>query len=246
VSLHPERRRRPPFLIVEHDPKVARELTVFLGRHAPTVLASSVKEARYALGDHPRWSGVVTEMRLPDGSGIEFLEDMQAHDKSLVGLVLTNLRDPSVFELASADRTIFATRPPNPKSLAAFVVSCLALDQPETRRPSAPPGVPSVPPPTEPDPPTDPELKPEDVPFMARAAAVKDEAYNSGLTTREMQVLGLAVEGRDRKQTIGALGLDGNSYEAHLRRIVAKTRSKDLAQLVQRVLAAAQGRDDDD
>jgi FixJ family two-component response regulator len=245
MPLHPDRRRRPPFLVVEHDPKLARDLTIFLGRHAPTVLAASLADARYAVADHDRWSGVVAEMRMPDGSGLDLLQVLRRTHSGLHGLVLTGLHDPSLFQMSSDAETMFSPRPPEQRTLAAFVVTALGLDSPETRRSSAPPGVPSMTPPSAgsgpgPKPKRDvrtlPELGPGDVPFMTRAAAVRDEAMASGLSTREMQVLGLVAEGREPVDTVRALGMDSDAYEAHLRRILAKTRSRNIDELVQRIL----------
>ena len=116
----------------ERNVQLARELTVFLGRHAPTVLASSVAEAGYTLADHGSWSGVVTEMRLPDGSGIEFLERLLegAVTAPPAVIVLSALEDSENIERCrSLGARDYLTKPVDLDVLRKRVEEVLASDE---------------------------------------------------------------------------------------------------------------------
>jgi DNA-binding response OmpR family regulator len=82
------------FLIVEPDRDTADILgQLCLELRAPRV-THNLAEARRALGTRSRWAGVIQELELPDGSGLELLEQVRAKFPLLPVLVLTSLTDP--------------------------------------------------------------------------------------------------------------------------------------------------------
>jgi two-component system KDP operon response regulator KdpE len=63
-------------LLVEDDDAVARVLGIMIGRDGHAVTrAATLKEARQALASH-RPSVVLLDVKLPDGSGLDLLDDL--------------------------------------------------------------------------------------------------------------------------------------------------------------------------
>lgn len=63
-------------LVVDDEPDIVRELAVLLRRRGFTVCtAGSVTGARKALADGPLPHAIVSDIRMPDGSGLELLDD---------------------------------------------------------------------------------------------------------------------------------------------------------------------------
>jgi DNA-binding NtrC family response regulator len=63
-------------LVVDDEPDIVRELAVLLRRRGFAVnTAESVTGARQALADGPLPHAIVSDVRMPDGSGLELLDD---------------------------------------------------------------------------------------------------------------------------------------------------------------------------
>ena len=63
-------------LVVDDEPDIVRELAVLLRRRGFAVhTAESVTGARKALADGPLPHAIVSDVRMPDGSGLELLDD---------------------------------------------------------------------------------------------------------------------------------------------------------------------------
>jgi DNA-binding NarL/FixJ family response regulator len=227
------RGKRPPYLIVEPDAELARALTIKLGRHAPTVLATTLAEARIAVADRDRWSGVVVELRLPDGGGLELIEQMRVGQPELTALMLSRLHDPSLFAEDPSDKTILAPKPPPAAALSAFLVRSLGITKPVS---SLPPMAKRTPPPGAHRPPPGAEDRER---FLARARVVRTEAERSGLTSREQQVVGLFVEGRSPDEALSQLNMQSDEYEEIVASILAKTGAHNMGQLALRLVKEA-------
>lgn len=76
-------------LVVEDEPRLARELRRFLCRQGAEVrLAQTRAEARKAL-EATQVDLVILDWMLPDGSGIEFVREIRQHGKSVPVLMLS-------------------------------------------------------------------------------------------------------------------------------------------------------------
>lgn len=63
-------------LVVDDEPEIVRELAVLLRRRGFAVdTAESVSGARKALAERPLPHAIVSDVRMPDGSGLELLDD---------------------------------------------------------------------------------------------------------------------------------------------------------------------------
>ncbi|MBW2461373.1 MAG: hypothetical protein JRH11_06985 [Deltaproteobacteria bacterium] len=224
-----DRAQRPPYLIVEPDPTLARQLTLKLGRHAPTIVASTVAEAKILIDERDRWSGIITELRLPDGSGLDLIDRMRQPQPKLCAMVLSSLHDPSLLGDYAADgSTLLTTKPPPGGALSAFLVETLGINRPISNLPpptSQAPSMPSVPPREE-----------NRGLYEARVDAVRREAKRAGLSDEETRILGLMVEGRSPDEAIAAVKLEPAAWDSRVASILQKTGAHNMGQLALRIV----------
>ncbi len=228
-----DRGKRPPYLIIEPDPELAKQLTVKLGRHAPTVVAGSLAEARILVNERDSWSGVCTELRLPDGLGLDLVKRMRKSQPDLCALVLSRLHDPALLgdDSAGASKTILAAKPVPGRALSAFLVESLGIQRPVSSLPpvadreKTPPSVP-------------PKQQNRDF-YEARVDAVRAEAKKGGLTDEETLIVGMIVEGRSPDETIEELGIDPKDWDARVGSILQKTGAHNMGQLALRIVKDA-------
>ncbi len=81
------------FLIVEPDQDTANVLSHLCRELRAPQVTRSLAEARRALSMRSRWAGVIQELVLPDGWGVDLLKEIRAKFPSLPVLVLTSLTD---------------------------------------------------------------------------------------------------------------------------------------------------------
>ena len=224
-----DRAQRPPYLIVEPDPSLARQLTIKLGRHAPTIVASTMAEAKILIDERERWSGICTELRLPDGSGLELIDRMRMPQPKLCAMVLSSLHDPSLLGNHADDGcTLLTTKPPPGGAISAFLVETLGINRPVSNLPpptAHAPLMPSVPP----------REENRDL-YEARVDAVRKEAKRAGLSNEETRILGLMVEGRPPEEAIAAVKLDPADWESRVASILRKTGAHNMGQLALRIV----------
>jgi len=83
------------FLVVEDDAFAARMFVALIRAHAFARSVPTVKQALVAIEQRP-WTGLVLDVALPDGSGLDLLERLRADGRSLPVLVVTGSHDVSV------------------------------------------------------------------------------------------------------------------------------------------------------
>ncbi len=80
---------QPLALVIDDEPDICELLTLTLGRmDIRTESAADVRGAKKLLGDH-RFDICLTDMRLPDGDGLELVEWMQTHAAGVPVAVIT-------------------------------------------------------------------------------------------------------------------------------------------------------------
>ncbi|HEX8796361.1 MAG TPA: response regulator, partial [Polyangiaceae bacterium] len=80
---------RQRFLVVDDEPLVVRSLRTTLRRRGEVVAAGSLAEGRKAMASHPTWDALLTDLRLPDGSGLELAADFRRLFPNIPVLVLS-------------------------------------------------------------------------------------------------------------------------------------------------------------
>lgn len=122
------------FLVVEDDPRTARTLTRLLARFRSVQVAHTVREARDALVlDAPR-TGLVVDVGLPDGSGLDVVRLARAKWPVLPVLVLTGCHDPPVINLSHQLRAEFVCKPARNEDVFSFARRAISFERvPEER-----------------------------------------------------------------------------------------------------------------
>ncbi|WP_424457769.1 response regulator transcription factor [Ottowia sp.] len=96
AMLDPESGKPSAVLLIEDEPAAAMRMTALLDRMYPGVLmrhASTVAQARTYI-QSTRFDLVLVDMQLPDGSGIELLQQLALAQPKAVGLVLSAWGQP--------------------------------------------------------------------------------------------------------------------------------------------------------
>jgi DNA-binding NarL/FixJ family response regulator len=89
------------FLVVDDEASTARALTRVLERAGPSVVASSVAEARQRLCE-TRWAGMVIDLHLQDGSGLDVLRFAREHGNDARAILLSGALEPGAINGAFA------------------------------------------------------------------------------------------------------------------------------------------------
>jgi DNA-binding NarL/FixJ family response regulator len=104
---------------------VGRALEHSLRPLAPTHCARTCADAREALPTR-RWYGAIFDIHLPDGSGLDLLEEMRATHDSLPALVMTGTYDPAVANRAHTLRASCVFKPEIATNVVLFAQRAIA------------------------------------------------------------------------------------------------------------------------
>lgn len=208
----------PSFLIVEDDDMVKRALGRVLSGSAPVITASNLEAARRHLQKPIPWLGWIVDVRLPDGSGLKFLEEVRPLMASPT-LVITGSEDRKSANRAAALGAYFVYKPFGPEVLNRFLHTCLDSANPLLRR-------------------TRPLFGPilADALDRARKRAIDEMSGQAKLTPREEEILGNYVLGESRRDIIQALEISPKTFDNHVNRILKKTGAPNMPMLAIRVL----------
>jgi DNA-binding NarL/FixJ family response regulator len=117
------------FLVVEDDQQTSQMLLRLLGRIRPTEVVNSVREARRILAPWKRWTGLVVDVGLPDGSGMDVVTDARQRYPLLPVLVLTGRNDRGVINRSFELRAEFVVKPAEGAELLGFVRRAIAFER---------------------------------------------------------------------------------------------------------------------
>lgn len=117
------------FLIVEDRPEVMRALRRIFERHRPVAHAESIEAARALFEEDRTWTGVVVDVGLPDGSGLDFLEWLRTQAYRGPALVLTGRLESRVVARTHSLRAEYLVKPGAVENLRAFAKRCVAAEQ---------------------------------------------------------------------------------------------------------------------
>ena len=120
---------KPRALVIDDEPDICELLSLTLGRmDIETEVAGNVKSAKAQLSDH-RFDICLTDMRLPDGDGLELVEWMQKHSSGVPVAVITahgNVETAvQALKLGAFD---FISKPLDLQNLRNIVQNALKLD----------------------------------------------------------------------------------------------------------------------
>ena len=109
------------FLIAEDDALVGRILVRALSEHGHTELVTTVEEARNALATKS-FTGVVVDVGLPDGSGLDLITDARSHDPGVSALIVSGRVDERRLAEAHHLGASFLLKPVDTRQLGLFAV----------------------------------------------------------------------------------------------------------------------------
>nr|WP_311220636.1 MULTISPECIES: response regulator transcription factor [unclassified Acidovorax] len=202
-----------PVLVVEDEPLLQqrlRTLLVGLG-YAPDALvfASSLAQARECLAAQPMALALV-DLALPDGSGMELIEQMRAEDPGLGILVVSAWSsEEAILGALRAGATGYVLKERDDIEVSLSIRSVLRggapIDPFIARRIL--------------------ELLPAAVPVPASASASDSTpavVAGDALSERECQILRLVADGLSNREIAEALFLSRYTVESHVKRIYRK------------------------
>ncbi|MGH8562092.1 MAG: sigma-54-dependent transcriptional regulator, partial [Nevskiales bacterium] len=124
-------------LIVDDEADIRELLEITLGRmNMRTASATTVAEAKQRLGENGHFDICLTDMRLPDGDGLEVVQHIQTHYPLLPVAVITaygNMR--AAVNSLKAGAFDFVSKPVDLKMLRALVDAALKLNREKAAEP---------------------------------------------------------------------------------------------------------------
>lgn len=124
-------------LVVDDEPDIRELLEITLGRMGlESICAANLAQARDQLGAGTTFQLCLTDMRLPDGNGIDLVEEIQAqHPDMPVAVITAHGNVDSAIRALKAGAFDFISKPVALEKLRSLVGAALELDQlGETRR----------------------------------------------------------------------------------------------------------------
>ncbi|MEM6484171.1 MAG: sigma-54 dependent transcriptional regulator [Pseudomonadota bacterium] len=133
----PESATTSRVLVVDDEPDIRELLEITLGRMGlESICAANLAQARDQLGAGTKFQLCLTDMRLPDGNGIDLVEEIQAqHPEVPVAVITAHGNVDSAIRALKAGAFDFISKPVALEKLRSLVGAALELDQlGETRR----------------------------------------------------------------------------------------------------------------
>ena len=116
-------------MIVEDERKAAQALERFFRRYRAATVVGSVSEAKALLEEARSWTGLVLDIGLPDGSGIEVADAARKRYPLVPMLVLTGRNDPRLINRSHELRAEFVCKPWSDADLAGFARRAIAFER---------------------------------------------------------------------------------------------------------------------
>jgi len=109
------------FLVVEDDATLARTLSRYLEQFGAVEIAPSIAAADATLPRLHTVTGLIVDVGLGDGSGLDWLRKVRAAGERVPALVLTASRGTNVIAEAQLSDAHYLPKPPREANLLAFV-----------------------------------------------------------------------------------------------------------------------------
>lgn len=114
-------------LMVDDDPLVVRALThVIRQAQREPVVVGTAREARALLGNGAEWAGIIIDIGLPDGSGLDLLARVRTTHPSIPAMVLTGSVDAKAANAAYDLRAQYVIKPVARERIRRFLCEAAA------------------------------------------------------------------------------------------------------------------------
>jgi DNA-binding NarL/FixJ family response regulator len=117
------------FLVVDDEPLTTRSISRVLGQFGLVTCASSAAEARALVLACPAWSGLVLDLWLPDGSGVDLLSWMRKHVPLAPAVLLSGDMAPEAVNAAFALDARCLCKPCPTEHLRQFALEALMAER---------------------------------------------------------------------------------------------------------------------
>jgi DNA-binding NarL/FixJ family response regulator len=114
------------FLIIEDEVALARSLARTVDDRSRSTCVHTLADAGAALDADGPWVGLILDLILPDGYGLDFLEEVREGHPSLPVLVLTGELDRDVVNRVQALDADYVCKPAGHENLDLFIRRALA------------------------------------------------------------------------------------------------------------------------
>ena len=116
-------------LVVEDDVQLAGALRRTLQQYRPVHVSATIRDARDALRRRRNWVGAVLDISLPDGSGVEFLQELRRLWPNLPVMMLTGHLERDYLNRAQALGAEYVCKPAGRDNLIPFVKRAVIENQ---------------------------------------------------------------------------------------------------------------------
>jgi len=113
------------FLVIDDEPIATRSIARVLGRFGEVTTASSASEATALVRACPAWSGLVIDLWLPDGSGLDVLASLREHLPLAPAVLLSGDMAPEAVNAAFALDARCLCKPCPTEHLRQFALEAL-------------------------------------------------------------------------------------------------------------------------
>jgi DNA-binding NarL/FixJ family response regulator len=117
------------FLVIDDEPIATRSIARILGRFGAVTTASSAGEARALVQTRTAWSGLVIDLWLPDGSGLDVLACLRQHLPLAPAILLSGDMGPEAVNTAFALDARCLCKPCPIEHLRQFAVDALIAER---------------------------------------------------------------------------------------------------------------------
>jgi FixJ family two-component response regulator len=193
-------------LVVEDDNDLAQSIARYMKGKLVAKQASCVSRAREKLeGILPKLAGLIIEVNLPDGSGIDFGVEVRQRLPGLPMLFITEHVSPMLTHRALVLNAPLLVKPVASINFSPFVVRMLGRLKHDG--------------------------SPDPVPHVERYL----EQHQVSLTKREHEILSLAIMGRTRPDIARSIGIAENTAKSLITRLLYKFNERNLSRLAARI-----------
>ncbi|MBT8494599.1 MAG: response regulator [Deltaproteobacteria bacterium] len=98
-------------LVVEDDATIAKSIATAMKPSLEPIVVGQLATAREALGEGDPLAAAVVDLMLPDGSGLDFIDELRADRPAMPILILTGQAEPALINRAHALHAEYVCKP---------------------------------------------------------------------------------------------------------------------------------------
>ena len=212
-----------PFLIVEDDLAVLRVIEKILAAYGEVRAVTSIAAALEAMALHRSWSGLVLDLTLEDGNGLDFLELVRTRYPQVPALLVTGTLASEVVNRAYHLGAGYVCKPIEIELLRRFAREARGGTDARAASPAPPPADVTL---------------PVELPGPVRLA-VEEYSRTHRLSPVETVVVEAIAMRVSRLDLMDQRDITENTYKTHVRHILKKTGESSVTDVRARLMQLA-------